>query len=667
MFRILRILLILISCSQAVQAQFPTRLPGGLGGGSGGFGGRSGGPGAGRGSGGAVIDDSTKMIYGPRTTRFFLESDLLYDRQKLYTVDTTIEGTHRYSFVQASENLLVDLGNLGTPLRPVFYETPVVGTRPGLNAFGPYAYQTQQIRYFDTKSPFTNMYYVAGGRDQNILRFEFTQNLNPRLNLGFNIQRFTSDVQFGQNAASNRNQRLAENWAFVFHGNYRSKDKKYTLLAHYSNLNHRLVEQGGLAEARFDSLRDIYDGPSILPAGVNSSEKRNDLHLYQQYVVAPGFQAYHTIDVQGQHYQYRDEAETFRTTLTDTVFNFYRLPGDLLVGQTPFDSSAIRQDTRFLLVENQFGIKGTATRGRLKGFNYRAWIRPRVMRLNGQFNLNRLQDSTYRQNRFENFIGGWLGYYFPDSLSRVTVEAEYSVARDFRLKGQLETKLITAGYESVFASPTLLQERFVSNVMRWNNPNLGLRGTQHAYGQINLRVNKLVLQPGLDYYLLTNYIYFDTLARPRQLSGAFSILRTGLGLRFTAGKFAIVGQGYYTVVSRDDVIRIPRLFANLRLQQDFLYAKRLFLQAGVDVHYKSSYFADWYMPLTQQYFLQNRFELPPYLVGDVFVNARINRVRLFVKFSHVAQGFVNVGDFTAPYFHTMRRAFGFGVHWLLFD
>ena len=58
-------------------------------------------------------------------------------------------------------------------------------------SFQPYAYQTMDVKYFDTKSPYTDMYIALGGNNQNILRFDMAQNINPRWNVGFDVQRFT--------------------------------------------------------------------------------------------------------------------------------------------------------------------------------------------------------------------------------------------------------------------------------------------------------------------------------------------------------------------------------------------------------------------------------------------------------------------------------------------
>ncbi|MFC5411890.1 putative porin [Larkinella bovis] len=648
--------------TRPAYAQFPSRLPTFPQGG-----GRMGGQptnttgSAGANAGGAILDDSTTMVYGPTTTRYFLERDVLNNRKTLFPIDTTLEEVQRTNYLSRFHYQYTDLGNLGTALRPVFYETPGIGSQTGLNVYGLYGYQTQQIRYFDTRSPYTNMYLVLGGRGQNILNFDFARSISPRFNIGFNIQRMTSDDQYGSSSNSTT-KRLAENWNFVLHSNYRSKNDKYTLLAHYNNLNHRSNDQGGVTEAG-----TALEQKPLLTT-VSSHEKRNELHVYQQYVVDTAFQVYHTLDFRAQSYRYTDTdmsaglADSSQTGLDLSPF----------YPRAYYDSVETRQRTLFRSIDNQIGLKGQFL-WRQSAFNYRAWLRNRYYGQTNTLNVIRLlPDSTYRNRRLETYVGGWLGYYFPDSLTRVTAEMEYLIGRDFRFLGRLESRFLTAGYESIFASPTLIQDYFVSNVYQWDHTSrrsaqFDLRGTQHAYGQLNLKVGKLTISPGIDYYLLTNYIYFDTLGMPQQESTAFSILRTGVGLQFRAGKFRITGQGYNTLVSNDDVLRIPKLFANAQVEYNFRLFKKLYVLAGLQVHYKSAYYADAYMPLTQQYHLQNRVKLGDYLLAEPFLNFRINRVRLFLKMAHANQELLGQIYYSAPYFRTISRSLSFGVHWLLFD
>jgi len=624
--------------------------------------------GGGGGRGRAQIDDTTKQIYGPKTTRFFLEEDVFNNRKILYSIDTATYAFHQYNYVQRSQYQLVDLGNIGTATRSVFFR-PVeqLGTQFGYNAYTPYAYAINDVKFYDTKSPYTNMYLVLGGLGQNMLRFDHNQNITPRLNVGFNAQRITTNKQFGTSGSSDPQTNLAANWAFVWHNSYRSKDNKYTLLAQFNYLNHFVYEQGGILgdsssfqQDRIVTYFDDSNRPSLLQTA-SSWERRNHWHAYQQYILAQGLQLYHVLDYQTDknYFKHDNLSEGRRYKFyKDYFFNPNAAPDPLIT-----TTDATDQAVRFNLIENKFGIKG-----RYKNFDYRAHLRNRIIGMNGTYTVGAsTTKSTF--SRIENFAGLWLSYYLKDSTQRLTAETELSARSGLKLKGDLVSKFFSVGYLFVSAPPTILQQRYSypTNHLEWWNPTFNLVNSNTIYGQINLEAKSARFVPRLDYHLLNNYIYYDSLARPAQFEGAFSVLRLGALAEWKPGRWQFMAQLHYSALSNDKVLRIPKLFANFRTSFDFIYAKVLYIQVGIDLHYKSAYFADAYMPLTQQFYLQNSLKTEDYLVGEVFANFRINRVRLFVKFAHANQGLLAPGYFQTPFFPAVGRSLGFGVNWPLFD
>lgn len=631
-----------------------------------------------------ILDDSTKQVYGPLTTRYLLEADLLKDRDTTYAVDTAMDNFHNYNFVNRFGNRYADLGNLGTPLRPVFYTPPTqIGTYPGLNAYTPYAFGPDEVKYYDTKSPYTSLKYVQGGRFQQLLEVSHSRNVNPRWNFGLDYQRLTSAKQFGYQGRQGREERHADHHSVVVYTRWLSKDSAYHVLAHFSHLNHTLNDQGGLLEAlalnrQQDSLLTDFDlnGRSQLAPGqsnqqqVRSQDFRNQLHLYHQYKFGNGFQVYHIFDRQTQRYSYQDLQPRYPDfALLRGGRNFYpdRFPNDTT--RTYYYSDDATQDqTRFVLYENKVGLKGT-----FRGWDYRLYARRRDFSISyGQSPINPYTiptNTVYEPvtvRRAENFLGAWGQYRFSKRI-KLYAEGEYLLFRDYRLSGTFESPWFRAGYLSMLHSPTLVQQRMSGNHFRWDNAFSAVSMNQ-LFGQLNLRVGKLYFEPQVSLTNLANYIYFDVAAAPRQ-STPFQIIQLGGTLAYHGKVFHAINQVHFTQVTTGaDVLRIPQLFANARWYLEGpLFRKALYLQIGVDVHYKSTYFADAYMPATGQFHLQNEFAVNAYPVVDAFVNARINRVRLFAKFAHANQGFPGNGYFTAPYYPGQRRTFGFGVLWPLFD
>jgi hypothetical protein len=603
--------------------------------------------------GGVQLDDSTKTIYGPTTTLHFYEDDILNNRDSLrYRVDTTLDNFHRWTWLDRSWERLVDLGNLGTATRNVFFQPRTeVGAELGFRAYEPYAVQADEVKYFDTKSPYTDMTFFSGGRGRNILRFGINQNINPRLNAGFRLQRFTSNKQYGAFNNLGAEDNLAQNWTFLAHTNYYSKNRKYVLLGHFRHLNHQVKEQGGLQTDSTGTITDIYEyqGPARLGDNTRSWERRNVFHLYHQYRLANGFQLF-------QQAEYRRIINRYDDTdpLRGATNGVYPAP--------IYDQDTTRQEVGFRILENKMGIKGA-----FSGFNYRAYLRQRIYSMKGTYNLSDTTLATYRLGpRFENILGLWVSYYFKDSTQHLTAEAQHLLGRDFLIRGELSTRWIRGGYQTAFWTPDLLMQRYISNHLQWRN-NFNLTGANTLYGSIPLRTRRLVFEPEVQYHLLTNYVYYDTTARPRQLNGSFSLLRLGTNLRWNVNRWNAAALAYYTLNSNPDVLRIPSLFASAQLTFDFVYAKVLFVQLGAAVHYKSSYLADAYMPLTQQFYLQNNFVVDRYAVADVFANLRIRRVRLLLKMSHVNEGLGTPGYFITPGYLGLRRTFSFGLNWPLFD
>lgn len=618
-----------------------------------------------------VLDDSTKQIYGPRTTRYFLETDLFNNRKTLYPIDTNLAGFHQYEWVKRTGHRLTDLGNLGTATRPTYYEPPArIGAQIGFNAFDPYAFTPETIRYYDTKSPFTNIYYVQGGRGQNVLNFDFSRNVNPRLNLGLDVQRITAEKQYGlpANLRTQAQRNQSDSWAFALHGSYRSKNERYTLLSHVRLLEQNVVELGGLLLSKPADADSVFrfrlaDALARTPTA-RTRERRNNLHTYQQYVLANGFQVYHVFDLEGRYNRFRDPDSSLSERTAYPISN--NLP------RNEFDT--LTTETSYNLVENRVGVKGF-----FSGFNYRLHLRRRdYRRLNEYWRvLPNVVDSLFQatnlrtgeqfyQRRSETFLGLWLNYYFADS-TRIWAEGEYLLGRDYLLRGEYEGRWLRAGASSLLSSPTLVQERFVSPLLSWDN-RFALVSSQSVWGRATFRLGRLTLEPNASYHLLKNYIFYNTRGVPEQTGVPISIFRAGTGLQFKAGVFSTVSEVQLATTSEPDFVRIPRILANSRLAFDVLFKKKLYIQTGLELHYRSGYYADAYLPLTGQFYLQNGFRVPGFLLADAFADLRINRVRLFFKAANLTQALTQRGYFPTPYYPGVPFVpFGFGVNWLLFD
>ncbi len=612
-----------------------------------------------------ILDDSTKQVYSTKTVKYILEEDILNNRRTSYNPDTTLDDFQLFDFRLRSGLLYQDLGNIGTAIKPLFFTpTTDIGKNLGYSAYGAYAFDVRKTTYFNTKSPYTNVNYVQTAGGTGRMHFTHAQNINPQLNFTLDVRRLSASKQYG--APRTREDRLVDSWAVMLHSNYESKNQKYIVLGSYNHFNHAPVEQGGIQPLtetdKFVSVENLRNYRDFLAkrTGATSRDWRNELHLYHQYKLSNGFQIYHILDYQNRRDLYNDVNFGSDSSASATYYQI----------KAPRRRDTLAIDLRYRLFENKFGIKGI-----YKGFAYRLYLRQRLYNLKSDFGVDfklKLQSET--------LVGGWANYFFPDSVRRAYAEAEIGTNGNFRLQAEYLSPKIKAGFTLLSSPPTILDERFMTNIYQPNvllsktlnttynwNRSLNNVFSNNFYASTNIQKGKLSVTPSANYSIIKNYIYYDQKAQVAQTSTPISIFNAGLNTTFRFRKLLIDNQLYIIANSEKDLIRMPNVVNNTKITYDLLYAKVLRINMGVIIYYRSLYKADNYMPLTRQFFLQDNQQVWGTPVADVFANLKVNKVRLFFKFAHVNQGFPSKGYYTSSTYPGLRRTFFLGVTWPLFD
>jgi Putative porin len=632
------------------------------------------------------LDDSTKVIYGPTSTRYFLEEDVVNNRKRLYTIDTTLDGIHNYNFVQRNKNLYQDLGNIGSAIRPVFYKAPEqIGTLLGYDAYTLYDIKPSQVRYYNTKSPFSNIIYVPGGGDQDLLQFELSRNVDSLWNVGLNVQRISANKTLVDRTTTGDNTAISH-WDFMVHSNYQTRNKKYSLLGFLSLIDRNVNDQGGLElepGRDYKGMLDLEGNRPIL-AEASTRDKSYNLHLYHEYVGYKAFQIYQAIDFQTRKVQYRDKDFN-----TNWQFGFYpfayqkgvqgsqpvRYTNGIVTTQLALDS--IYNQIQY----NNFEVK-TGIKGFYKGFNYRTHLRVKDYEYGNYSENTSVRNSTYSRSGTEFFLGLWLNQYFKDS-TRVFGETEFSPdASNVKIQGEFQGKWLNVGAKYFSVIPSLVQQKTYNNGFRWNKStsekdrdSLLNVVTFNAYAYTTLKFKNLTLYPSIDLNRIVDYIYFNENASVKQNYGTILIGRIGLGMDYRWRKLSTTNQIFLSKTDNENIIKIPDVFINSRIAVDLLFKKKLFIQTGLDINYQNGYQGYAYMPVTQQFHLQGNsqgqapYNIQGYAQVDVFADMRINRVRVFFKFAHANYGLplIKSNYYASPGFTGMSRVFAFGVHWLLFD
>ncbi len=605
--------------------------------------------------GSRIIDDTTKQVYGPTTSKYFFEQDVFFNRHIYHPIDTFIRNFHRFNYVQRNNNLYQDLGNVGTSIQPIYYQTPqIIGVQAGFHSFDLY-WDSEKLKYYDTKSPFSSMKVVLGGGGRSITNVAFSRNINPRWNFGFNFRSLLVDKQVP--ATAGKGDRNVKSTYYDIYTAYESKDSTYRLFFNFRRNHYQADEYGGIQQAspEFDLKSLFFKNVSPWLTTAESRERRNSIHVFHQYqIFGKGFQLYHILDNEHQDNNFYDIKST---TLNETYFDWVEV-----------DSAKTTDGTKFNAFRNEVGLKGNLAKLFYNGYYA-------LRQYNMKYRYYNADDVAVRTKGNEHYLGGKMSLFL-DSIGEVNAWAELEAQGNFRIEGSLKSKWFEASLKQLQYSPGFLLQAYRGSHDAWNRSLNSVKVTQlNGYLHYNSKV--LNISPGLTVTRLNDYAYFKyedlefQKVLPVQSNGTQLITSPELNISLTLLRHITVSsQVIYTKVlpNDDDAISIPDLFVNGQLSYaNIFFNGNMDMHAGVDVHWKSAYFAAGYDPVIQQFYRQNSLQSPDFPVIDIFFNMKVKSGRIFVKYNNFLQVFTKSGYMPTPYYPGQRNVFDFGFDLIFFD
>lgn len=612
--------------------------------------------------------------YGPNTTRYYYWHTLYNNITDTLYIDTTYANRHRYNMVQRNGNTWQDLGIFGTATQPIFYREPEqIGTRLGYNALAPYRLQRDEVRYFDSYSPVTDLDYIQGGKGRTRLRVTHARSITPDASAAIFFQRQEANKILGRN--SRRNDPLLSIQNYGAMTRFFSKDLRYKLVAHFLYSEHAVQENGGyntdeLSPANSESLANL--SPQELAYSLEevvSREKVRTFHLYQQFDLKKDStqqaklttQLFHQLEWLRQINEYTDE------NLAGNVATFYRrLPFNINL----FRGQQLTYLTDYQQLDNRAGIKG-----QWNALRYRAYLRSRLYSFEADYtDVSTLADSVKRVNIAPEWFAGFAANIPIYRHHKLEAEGELQLPmRDYRAKLVYINKWFRGTWLRTVFSPDLTQRHVFGSFFKWDNPDF--------YRTISDRLNyetDFIPVPFLKKYLsfsrfagfenIQNMVYYDTAGIARQTTEGVRILHAGVHLRARWNYLQWLTQIMYSYNMGEDVFRIPPLLINSQLfVQKKFFRDELDGQFGVDFHWKSAFYANAFMPSTQQFILNDRYLTDGFPVLDLFFNFKISKALLFVKVTNLLQDIAGKAYFNTPRYYAQPRSLELGINWLFFD
>lgn len=510
------------------------------------------------------------------------------------------------------------------------------------HAFEPYLRTKNNIRYFSSKKPFTQLFYVMGSHNEQHLTVLHAQPLTA--NVFFSVEHKIL------HAPGIYQRSFSKHQSPVLNLRYRSNNNKYNALATYFHNSIKVEEHGGIQANTYFTDSATFNERQLIPVNLSEAQqviRGGGFHFRQSYAPwadsamhpdSARMTIYHDVFYQKDTYTYSDEGDTS---------GFYpQRPIDTI---PVFDSVAVNRFTQTAGIH--FLINNTKIDAGLTHEYAQLWQN------GGEKHFNRLEPKVMARYRGEEY-----GFSFLGSMDFFRETNQYTTrASLFRYLPQ-GTMALHGGYH--LARPAYMYQKFSSSYYNWDNT--FQRSSIYFSG---LSVHNQYGSLSATYFGLNNHIYLDTDGLPRQHGETVHLVQLKahprVSWQFIHLNSKLVWQYQ---ADGDDLLRLPQLMAKADLYASFnLIRDVLNTHAGVQVLWHSAFQGSRYVPALRQFAHQNQQTLGNYPYMNVFANFIIDRARFFVRYEHLNALLGNRSYFLMPQYPMRDNAFQFGVSWTFYD
>lgn len=171
---------------------------------------------------------------------------------KLQHPDTSLYNFHLYNPASELQVPYHFLGNMGQPYLPLLFSYHrAIGFEMGIHVFSPYQFNAKtQIPYFFSAYPFTQINYVIGSAQEQVIAATFSQNIKKQFRIALNYRRITAPGTYNHQKTGYHN--------LVFSTWYQHPNQKLNVLSHFLYNETKAEQNGGVAVNNlFDTVNFI--------------------------------------------------------------------------------------------------------------------------------------------------------------------------------------------------------------------------------------------------------------------------------------------------------------------------------------------------------------------------------------------------------------------------
>lgn len=615
------------------------------------------------------------------TIRFYF-----LDSSRGYKFDSSIRDfTKRFPIPGTN----IYLGNTGSASKSLLF-SPLMkaGWDPGFHELDAYRWKLENVRFYNTTRPYTELGYTLASRAEQIIEILHTQNVKPYWNLSFQYRLINAPGVF-RNQRTNHNNYLFTSW-------YQSPGKRYN--NYFVFLNNKLQEgESGGIKSDQDYLKDpIYvRNRFTIPSNIGGEagfgtdffsnalytgrrEKDNTLLMRQQYdfgrkdsivtdstvipLFYPRLRFEHTFKLSKYDYVFQD-FPIFNSTQQNTPDSAYYITHFNLSLK---NDSALVED-RWSEVSNDFSFYQFPDAKNLQQF---IKLGAEIQLLSGSFKNssnsfhNFIAHGEYR-NRTKNQKWDMIasGRLYLNGFNGGDYHAFVSLQRALGQKlGSLQI-----GFENINRSPSFIYNQESSFYLDAAK-NFSKENTIHFFASI--LDPKFHLQLQGDYYVVTNYMYVTNYYKLQQDPSLFNVLRiSALKTFHIGGNWNWHAELYVQQKAGSVQVNIPLAYTRNRIAFEGLLYRNLNISTGAEIRYYTPYKADSYSPVLGQFFYQDSVTISNRPQLDAFLHIRIRSFKAYARLenlntvSTLGGFYFSHNNLAAPYYPTPGLVIRFGIYW----
>ncbi|WP_428328830.1 putative porin [Mucilaginibacter sp.] len=623
------------------------------------------------------------VVFSSKFIKYTKES-WLRDSTQLFPLDTGLYNFENYSPLLQPRSPKISLGYTGTAERSLLFEpSKTIGFDAGLHTLDAYMLTPQDIKYYRARVALTQLSFVTGGIKEQILKVLHTQNVNPRLNIGFNLNFMGSRGFYSTNSILQQNVSDVNVGGFAW---YESKSKRYNLLTNLIYNNIKAPETGSI---RNDSIYvtgslDKTSEAVRLPASYEVW-KGNSFYIKQFYYIGhidsllkgagkvlPTQRVAYTFNYDTRKYEYLQNTTDPYNVFPDYYYSSNRSRDSLTVHHLQNDFSYSFY-LRSKSIKNELKLDVGLTQDY---YQYNQYVSDTVL---NQYGNKLVQPQKVQTNSFQDItLKGKLSYRFSDKLLLDANVNQIVQGRDFgdflydaklTLSGGNKVgRVVLEGYTQSSSAP-LAYTDWISNHYIFHNKFSNQKTNSLSFYYVN---PLLKLDLKAEYFLISDYLYFTaqtngTDAHPAQLGSDINLLKISFGKSLAWRRWHFDNYIVYQKTDYQATLRTPELYNYSSLYYKALLFRVLYSNIGVDVRYNSQYVAPSYATGLGQFYNGQNVTFSSYPIATVFLKATLQRTNIFVMYDYANQGLFSKGYYTVNRYPQMDHLLKFGVSWSFYN